>query len=86
VVADDDVLDVPPPVDERTDLPVDLGGKLRKGARELGADDPIGRDAAAVEVEEPLFLARLEAGGVSVELRFSSFALAMAMSLTYNSI
>jgi hypothetical protein len=86
VVADDDVLDVPPAVDERADLPVDLGGELREGARELGGDDLIGRDAAAVEVEKPFLFARLEAGGVSVELRFCSFALAMGTSVTYNSI
>jgi hypothetical protein len=60
VIADDDVLDTPTPVDDDPDLAPQLDGDLREEARELERDD-LGRgDLASEDALEGVFLGGLE--------------------------
>ena len=69
IVAHDDELDAPPPIDDRADLPLYLDGELGQGACELWGYDPVFRDVTAIQIFEPLYLISLEAVGVAVKLR-----------------
>lgn len=65
-VSDDDVLDLTLSIDKGAYLTADLMADFAEVARQLGGDDPGGRNLAAVDVLDPLGLAGLEALDVSV--------------------
>lgn len=64
-VADNDGVDFAFAGEQHADLPVRLVAELDEVARELGAHDVVGRDAAPEGVAQVLQLTRLEAEGVA---------------------
>jgi len=73
----DDVGDLPPACDKKTDLTIDLAGEFRERPGQFVGDDPLRGEAPPVELSDPFDLCRSEAGQVAVNLfdggSFSSF-------------
>jgi hypothetical protein len=66
VIAHDNVVDVPAPGDEETDLPVHLEGEASKVPGEVGRDDALGRYGPSVESFQSSEVTSPETGGMTV--------------------
>ena len=72
-IADDDVLDRAPPIDQHADLAMELGALRRELRRELAGHDLRRCDPPAVEPLERLDLAGLEAAQVPGDFLLHDF-------------
>jgi len=66
VITNDDVIDLPSPADEDTDLTVDLTGDFSKISCKFVGKDMIGRDFPSIKPLNPLYFLRPETGDIAI--------------------
>ena len=67
MITNDDVIDLPSPADEDTDLTVNLTGDFSKISCKFVGKDMIGRDFPSIKPLNPLYFLRPETGDIAID-------------------
>jgi len=82
VITNDDVIDLPSPADEDTDLTVDLTGDFSKVSCKFVGKDMIGRDFPSIKPLNPLYFLRPETGDIAID--FADLLCLLIVPVTLN--